>query len=155
MRKNIVFGSLLTILLLLLIPVLPAMEYQNTKDSDGFFIDKINLVNKQVDENNVMYSDKIENIEKLASIFGVITDQPDGICSCCQNCDPMCLRDLLEFMINMFLCIVFLCTIIFIPYGLDAFVRAQLALIHAKNMDCLWAKFLPFPNLSISLYPAL
>ena len=110
MGKNIVFGSLLSVFLLLMIPVLPAMEYQNT-------------------------------------------DQPDGICSYCQECDPMCLNDLVEYIVYMSLFIVLLCTIIFIPYALDALVYARLALTHAKNMDCLWAKFLPLPIFPISLYP--
>jgi hypothetical protein len=110
MKKNIVFGSLLTIFLLLMVPVLPAMEYQNT-------------------------------------------DQHDGICNCCQYWDPICLSDLVEYIFYMSLFVLFLCTIIFIPYALDALVYAQLALNHAKIMDCLWAKFLPDPIFSISLYP--
>ena len=102
MRKNIVCGILLTIFLLLMIPVLPAMEYQNTT-------------------------------------------QPEGICRSCQYWDPMCLSDLAEFIWYMSLFVVLLCTIIFIPYALDALVYARLALAHAQAFDCLWAKFLPDP----------
>ncbi len=102
MKKNIVFGSLLTIFLVLIVPVLPAMEYQNT-------------------------------------------NQYDDICNRCQYWDPICLSDLVEYIFYMSLFVLFLCTIIFIPYALDALVDAQLALNHAKIMDCLWAKFLPDP----------
>lgn len=108
MRKNIVCGSLLTILLVVMIPVLPAMEYQNT-------------------------------------------NQPEGICSYCHYCDPMCLKDLAEYIWYMSLFVILFCTIIFIPYALDALVSARLALGHAKNFDCLWAKFLPDPY-PLSLY---
>lgn len=109
MRKNIVCVSLLTIFLLLMIPVLPAMEYQNTV-------------------------------------------HPDSICRICQNWDPLCLSDLAEFIWYMALFVVLLCTIIFIPYALDALVDARLALAHAQAINCLWAKFLPDP-FPLSLYP--
>ena len=112
MRKNILFGSLLTIFLLLMIPVLPAMEYQNS-------------------------------------------NQPHGICSYCQERDPiLCLIDLVEFVWYMVLFVVLFCTIIFIPNAIDSFWSAQIALNHAKAIDCLWAKFLPsLPIFSIPLYP--
>ena len=110
MKKNIIFGSFLAVFLLMMIPVLPAMEYQNT-------------------------------------------DQPEYICSCCQYWDPLCLSDLAEYIWYMSLFVLFLCTIIFIPYALDALVYARLALNHAKILDCLWAKFLPDPIFSISLSP--
>jgi hypothetical protein len=112
MKKNIVFGSLLTIFLLLMIPVLPAMEYQNS-------------------------------------------NQTDGICSFCQEWDPLlCLIDLAEYIWNIVLFVVLFLTIIFIPYAIDAFWSAQNALNHAKVIDCLWAKFLPsFPLFSLALLP--
>jgi hypothetical protein len=109
MSKNIVFGSLLTVFILLMIPVLPAMEYQHT-------------------------------------------NQPDSICNRCQYLDPLCLSDLVEFIWYMSLFVILLCTIIFIPYALDAFVYARITLAHAKAIDCLWAKILPNP-FPISLYP--
>jgi len=109
MRKKIVCGSLLTIFLLFMIPVLPAMEYQNTT-------------------------------------------QPRDICISCHYCDPMCLSDLAEFIWYMSLFVVLLCTIIFIPYALDALVYARITLSHAKAIDCLWAKFLPDP-FPLSLCP--
>jgi hypothetical protein len=102
MRKKIICGSLLTIFLLLMIPVLPAMEYQNTT-------------------------------------------HPNDICRPCQYWDPLCLSDLAEFIVYMSLFVILLCTIILIPYALDALVDARIALAHAKAIDCLWAKFLPDP----------
>ena len=157
MRKGIVFGSLLTIFLLLMIPVLPAMEYQNTKGNNGPIIDKINLVRKQGNQNYVLSSIRIENNEQLASIVEDITNQPEGICSVCQDSsrDPLlCLSDLVEFIWYMFLFVFSFITIIFIPNAIDSFWSAQNALNHAKVIDCLWAKFIPsFPVFSLFYYP--
>ena len=139
-RKIIVFGSFLAVFLMLIVPVINALEYNQVENN---LKEKITPIKEQLNEKNIITSYNSADIEKLNETINQIKNNPDSLCSSCGKnllMRPKCKMLLKQFYTLTWLIIILkefriIPNIVFFLLTLHA-----IAVVHkARQIYCLWA----------------
>ena len=138
-EKIIVFGSFLAVFLMLMIPIVNAVEYNQV---ENILKEKINPFNKQLKTKNIIYSLKSADIQKLRDIIIEINNNPDGSCSSCRN--NLSMRPLCKILLK--LCLYFISLFLLLSTFImeaDYFLIIALTMfLTALGIGCVWALIL-------------
>jgi len=135
-KKIIVFGSFLAVFLMVMIPIVNAVEYNQV---ENILKEKINPINEQLKTKNIISSLKSADIQKLRYIIKEINNNPDGSCSNCRDNGSM--RPLCKILLK--LCLYFLSLFLILsPIIMEAdyfLIIALTMFLTALGIGCVWA----------------
>ena len=138
MRKNIVFISLVAVFLLLMIPSVNSIEYQQVENHIKYKIDQINI---NIDVNELRTLNRLPRIEEIRNILNKIADTQDDICLSCTedlSADSDCTFLLFIFTLIILHAWVYIISIVGIPIGLLQLAKANEVYNEAKALGCPW-----------------
>lgn len=134
MRKTIVFKSVLTVFLLLLISHVTAIQYIHVDDKIN---EEIYLVDTRIERNEI----QSDNMKEIKNTLDDIHNNPDGICLSCSGdvWNPRCLILFCRY-ISLVPIVFILETLVFFKRLLLTFMEmAQDIHNQAEELGCLWA----------------
>ena len=135
-KKIIIFGSFLTVFLMVMIPIVNAVEYNQV---ENILKEKINPINEQLKTKKMISSLKSADIQKLSDILREINNNPDGSCSSCKN--NLSMRPLCKILLK--LCLYFISLFLLLStfiMGADYFLIIALTMfLTALGIGCVWA----------------
>jgi hypothetical protein len=134
-NKKIIFGSLLTVFLIIMIPIVNAVEYNQVENN---IKEKINQVNDKIRIKNIFSSYKLQDIENIIKIINEMENKPDNLCYTCSKKSemrPLC-KNLLEWCINFLLLFLTLSSVMVADYFL---IIAGTLFLTAVGIGCKWA----------------
>jgi len=139
-KKIIVFGSFLAVFLMLMVPAVNAIEYNQVENNPR---EKINPINEQLKTKNIISSLKSVDIQKLRYIIRRINNNPVSLCSSCGK--NLLMRPKCKFLLEQFYSLTWLIIILekfrAIPHIILLILGIHLlAVVHkARQIYCLWA----------------
>ena len=132
-KKIIIFGSFLAVFLMLMIPVVNAIEYNHIE----------NNYKEQLKQINILTSYKSSDVEKLNKTIDEILNNPDGSCPTCEK--SLLMRPKCKMLLKQFLKLTWLIFILdkfkIIPNSVIIlmFLSSLAVVYRAKLIYCLWA----------------
>ncbi|MCJ7572316.1 MAG: hypothetical protein MUO82_10665 [Candidatus Thermoplasmatota archaeon] len=147
-KKIIMFGSFLTIFLMVMIPVVNAIEYNQVENN---LEKKINPIREQIRVKHIISSYKLEDIQKLRDIISKINNNPASSCSTCRI--NLSMRPLCKILLK--LCLYFLSLFAILSPSImeaDYFLIIALTIfLTALGMGCAWALIIFFSRVLIQM----
>lgn len=145
-RKTIIFGGLLASFLILMIPNVKTVEYNQVTNSIeekiNVLAERINQRLDRVNENQLSALNKLIDVEGLRFFLNEITNNKDSICLACSvPLSPECIGLLIDFLTYFFLGILFLAILI----GFLLWSMANETYKQAEAINCYWTTILSNP----------
>lgn len=138
MKKRMVFGAITIVFLMLLIPQVNAIEYNQvlTTVKENMF-----RVDDYLEKNHCFNSIFESKGGQIKEIREKIPQNFERICTPCLNgyMYETCGELFIEFLMLNFLAFIFMMTLVLIPLSLLFFNLAQDVYHQAQNQGCLWA----------------
>lgn len=152
MRKSIIFVSILAGFLLLMMPNVNSIEYNQINSDKINTIEKINRLSEQVKEKYVNLLNKPVKNEKVYNVLSEIACILEGICFSCAECgdnpwDPRCPELFYQWIAWVFVGLICLISIILAPMAAYLWFFVCVNIYNeAHNLGCLWASIRIMPN---------
>ena len=139
MRKVIFFGCFIAVFLLLMIPSVNSIEYQQVENHIKYKIDQINI---NIDVNELRTLNRLPRIEEIRNILNKIADTQDDICvSCLEDAiNAECKALLVEFVGLILLVLIFTASLVGIFIAMTFLNEARSIYTRAEALNCLWVE---------------
>jgi hypothetical protein len=147
MRKVVILGCFFAVFLLLMVPNVNSIEYNqvsnNITENISLLTERISRLLKRANEKQLISLNKLIDITSLRIVIDKITNNGDGICLSCEADISRCLDYLIHYLSFMLLALFLIIHILlWYVYLLVSELAWELYYVPAKGFGCLWTKYI-------------